>query len=105
MTDVADEMEIPYRFLRKLAKKMVAANLVCSRRGKGGGLLLARPPERISLYDVVSAVSPSGVVLSHCLLRPEECGRTGLCKAHREFRQIQDDVDRRLRRITINVLV
>lgn len=105
MPEVAAEMEIPYRFLRKLSKKMVAAGLVRSLRGKGGGLMLARPPARISLYDAVTAVAPAGAVLSHCLLRPGECGRTVSCRVHGEFRMIQNDVDRRLKRVTFDTLV
>ncbi len=104
MAILAEQMEIPYRFLRKLAKKMVAAGLIESRRGKGGGLSLARPPKSVSLYDAVAAIAPGSATISACLLDRKRCTRTPFCRAHEEFRVIQDDVNRRLKQITLDSL-
>lgn len=102
---IAEEMDIPYRFLRKLVKRMVAGRLLLSRRGKGGGLELARPAARITLFDILAIMGPAGTQLSQCIAKPSTCRRVGTCRVHRAIRSIQTSVDRQLRGITLDSLV
>ncbi len=99
--DVAKEMDIPYRFLRKLVKRLVVGGLIESRRGKGGGVALAKDPKAISLYDIVKVTGPRGVEISLCTADPKCCNRSALCVMQREFAGIQVEVDRRLKKILI----
>lgn len=103
--EIAGEMDIPYRFLRKLVKRMVAGRLLLSRRGKGGGLMLAREAGEISLFDVLHVMSPDGTRLSHCEAGGVACRRAGTCRMHRTIHKIQASVDRQLREATIASLV
>jgi Rrf2 family iron-sulfur cluster assembly transcriptional regulator len=98
---VAEEMDIPYRFLRKLAKRLVSGGLIESRRGKGGGVALARKPKDISLFDVLKATGPRGAELSLCVSEPNACNRSTLCRLHREFKGIQSEVDKRLKAVSL----
>lgn len=50
------------------------AGLIESRRGKAGGYLLARPPEAITLRQVVDAVDPS--LLQCSVAREGESGQS-----------------------------
>jgi len=102
---IAGEMEIPYRFLRKLVKRMVAGRLLVSHRGKGGGLELARPAARITLFDILEIMAPAGTQLSQCVAKPNSCRRAGTCRVHRAIRGIQTSVDRQLRGTTLASLV
>ena len=99
--DIAAEMDIPYRFLRKLVKRLVSGQLIASRRGKHGGVALARDPALITLFDIVQATGPRGVEMSPCISRPEECGRASLCQLLGEFKLIQEGVDKHLKRVRI----
>jgi Rrf2 family protein len=103
--EIAREMDIPYRFLRKLVKRMVAARLVNSQRGKGGGLTLGREAGRITLYDVLQAMSPMATRLSNCRSKGTLCSRARICGMHRAIHKIQGSVDRQLRDVTIASLV
>ena len=103
--DVAEAMDIPYRFLRKLVKRMVAGGLLKSRRGKGGGLELARPAGRITLFDILEIMAPVGTQLSSCVAKPGDCRRSGTCRVHQAISTIQTSVNRQLRGITLESLV
>jgi Rrf2 family protein len=50
--------QVPTGYLSKVMQTLAEAGLVRSQRGLGGGFVLARPPERISVLDVVNAVDP-----------------------------------------------
>ncbi len=50
--------DVPRPYLSKLMSQLVRAKLVQSRRGVGGGFVLARPPHEISMWDIVQAIDP-----------------------------------------------
>jgi len=103
--EVAKELEIPYRFLRKLVKRLVGGGIIESRRGKGGGVALAKPDKNISLYDILQVMGPRGVELNICSSDPTSCARSPLCRMQREFSNIQMEVDLRLKNVFIADLV
>jgi Rrf2 family protein len=53
---VAQAQSIPANFLENILRDLRRAGIVESRRGQAGGYTLARPPEEISLADVIRAV-------------------------------------------------
>jgi len=104
-TVLAEEMEIPYRFLRRILLKLGEAGLVISQRGKQGGLRLARPAEQVSLLDAVRAVDPTVLTLNVCLTDPAECGRSSHCVVHAELAAIQTQMHQQLDGISLATLV
>lgn len=53
---IAERRGLPLQFLEQLLGTLRRDGLVESRRGAGGGYLLARPAEEISVLDVVQAL-------------------------------------------------
>jgi Rrf2 family protein len=51
--------QIPHRFLEQIFQRLRKAGLVRGKRGPGGGYVLSRPPDQISLREVVEAVEGS----------------------------------------------
>lgn len=56
IADVARRQKIPQKFLELILAGMKQGGLVESRRGAEGGYLLARPPESVTVGDVLRAV-------------------------------------------------
>jgi Rrf2 family protein len=54
--DIADRTGLPQAYLEQILLALKGAGLVRSKRGVGGGYVLARPADEITLGDVVSAV-------------------------------------------------
>ncbi len=93
--DIAREMQIPKSFLAKIVQKLARASLVKSFRGVKGGFQLGRPPEAISLLDVVEAIEHD-LSVNVCALDHTLCGRSKTCPIHpvwveirKDFRKIQ----------------
>lgn len=53
---IAEAQDIPAKFLETILLELKHAGIVRSQRGPDGGYTLARPPEDISLADVIRAV-------------------------------------------------
>lgn len=104
-TLLAEEMEIPYRFLRRILLKLAGEGFVRSARGKQGGLRLALAPEGISLFDIVRVMDPDTVTLNECLADTDFCARSSRCVVHRELDRIQGVLRRELSGVTLADLV
>jgi len=53
---IAEKKGIPERFLLKVLKPLVSAEILTSVKGPHGGYRLARPPQDISVLDVIESV-------------------------------------------------
>lgn len=54
--EIAERTSLPQPYLEQILLAVKGAGLVRSKRGVGGGYVLARPPEEITLADIVAAV-------------------------------------------------
>ena len=60
--DIADRTALPQPYLEQILLALKGAGIVRSKRGVGGGYVLARPPDEITLAQIVSAVDGPIVV-------------------------------------------
>ncbi len=54
--EIAERTDLPQPYLEQILLAVKGAGLVRSKRGVGGGYVLARPPEEITLAQILSAV-------------------------------------------------
>ena len=54
--EIAEHERIPVKFLEQILLDLKHAGLVASQRGADGGYWLARPPEEITLAEVIRSV-------------------------------------------------
>jgi Rrf2 family protein len=54
--DIAERTGLPQPYLEQILLALKGAGLVRSKRGVGGGYVLARSPDQIQLSEVISAV-------------------------------------------------
>ena len=55
---------VPANYLVQILSELRNGGLISSRRGKQGGYVLARPPEKITLYDIVRLIEGDLLELS-----------------------------------------
>ena len=75
---VAQRQSIPLKYMRQIAYSLEAGGLLISVRGPGGGYILPRPPEEISLIEIIKSVAGS-LSLVPCLDNPRYCERSSCC--------------------------
>ena len=100
LVEITEKHEIPQRFLVQILLQMKAAGLVATTRGASGGYRLAKPPEQITLADILG-------VLDH-LEEPED-GQLGNTSMSRRlqvvWRQMAENRMKFLQQITLRQLV
>lgn len=96
---LATATRVPKAYLAKVLQALTRGGLVQSRRGVGGGTSLARPPEKITILEVVNAVEPVQRIES-CPLGLAAHGAR-LCPLHRRMDQALASVEQAFARTTL----
>ncbi|MBX9721564.1 MAG: Rrf2 family transcriptional regulator, partial [Candidatus Obscuribacterales bacterium] len=81
--DIAATTKVPPGYLSKLMQQLVKAKLVNSQRGIGGGFVIARTANQITILDVVNAVDPIELIKT-CPLGITSHG-LNLCPLHKRL--------------------
>jgi Rrf2 family protein len=98
---IADEHGIPSRFLVQILLQLKGAGFVASTRGASGGYQLVKPPEEISLGEVMAVIEGHEPEVTSTPAVNSPTARV-LLGAWREIAQVQQDA---LRAITFGDLV
>ena len=103
LSDIAAAVDVPPTFLAKIFQQFSKIGLVKSFRGTGGGFMLGRPPENITLLEVVEAVE-GPIIPNRCVVTPSDCGRSGYCNVHPVWKRVQGEVRGVLEGVTLKEL-
>ncbi len=80
---IAEITKVPPGYLSKVLQTLGKSGLVRSRRGLGGGFVLAKPPGEMTVLDVVNAVDPIKRI-DCCPLDLQAHGQN-LCSLHKRL--------------------
>ena len=100
--DVSEATQVPHDYLTKVMQELEGAGIVTTRRGPGGGYELSTPPERLTVYEVISVFSPIPRV-KECPLGIE--GHTNLCPLHKRLDDAAFLVEKAFKDTTIAELI
>jgi Rrf2 family cysteine metabolism transcriptional repressor len=102
---IATAQDIPENYLRRLLIALKRGGLVLSQKGPSGGYLLARPPGRITMADVVELIEGDYVPVE-CLEEAANspCRRDRACPMRDVWREVRDQVNSILRSTTLETL-
>jgi Rrf2 family protein len=97
--EIAKEQAIPKRFLEQILNDLKDAGVVSSRRGAQGGYTLARPPELITLAEIIRHIDgPLAPVscVSQRFYEPCTCPDESRCGIRTIMREVRDGISRML---------
>ncbi|HZX28660.1 MAG TPA: SUF system Fe-S cluster assembly regulator [Telluria sp.] len=85
--EIAAAIQVPAPTVSKILKTLARGGLVTSLRGAKGGYLLARPPARISMADIIHAMDgPIG--MTECSVTPGLCVQEKACAVRANWQRI-----------------
>jgi Rrf2 family protein len=103
--EIAAVQGVPENYLRRLLIELKRGGLVLSQKGPNGGYMLARPPVRITMADVVEIIE-GGYTPVECLEDGANsfCPRDSGCPMRDVWRDVRDSVVGILRNATLQSL-
>jgi Rrf2 family protein len=82
IADLAEREHIPHKFLELILLELRNAGILRSKKGKGGGYALARPPREVTLGQIIRVVD--GPLAPIPCVSEESCGTRMVMKEVRD---------------------
>ncbi len=93
--DLAAVTGVPRQFLGKILHRLARLGLLDSAKGRGGGFRFLRPPEQISLAEVVESVEGKDI-MRLCVLGLDKCDAQQPCPMHDQWTLFRDRLKDRI---------
>ncbi|MFN8008381.1 MAG: Rrf2 family transcriptional regulator [Terriglobia bacterium] len=90
LEEIAAHEQIPPVFLRKVLGELRRHRLLRSIKGIHGGYELNRPPEAITLWDVVHSLEPDPD-FDTCILGKGMCDPKSPCPFHQDWQKLRQE--------------
>ena len=101
LKDISKRQDISLKYLEQIVGLLTRANLVKSRRGAGGGYVLAKAPEKYTVGDILR-VTEGNLAPITCLEAEENlCPRAESCKAVKFWQGLYNTVNKYLDSTTL----
>ncbi|HVM75600.1 MAG TPA: Rrf2 family transcriptional regulator [Candidatus Saccharimonadales bacterium] len=78
LNELAVATGVQESFLSKILQRLVHQGMLLSQRGSGGGFVLNRAPDQVTLLDVIEAIE-GPTQLNHCIGEDGHCSRKEWC--------------------------
>ena len=101
---VSKRENISVKYLEQLIIPLKKANFVKSVRGPKGGHMLAKPPEEITVGEIVRILE-GGINLSSCIENPEVCDRTTRCLTRGVWEEATKAMYDKLNSVTLSKMI
>lgn len=99
--EISQKLNIPKEFISKILQSLTESRLIESKKGKGGGFLLAKRPSKIKLIDIVEAIDGLDS-FNTCVLGFPNCSNKNPCPVHDEWGEIRQKALSMLSKETID---
>jgi Rrf2 family protein len=90
LNEIAGRQDISEKYLWQIASNLRTAGFVSAVPGKRGGFFLSKPPEMITLKDILDSLEGNGALVD-CVHDRKICKRSSTCVA----REVWQEVNRR----------
>lgn len=104
VSELVRKLKIPRPFLRKILQVLNRKRLLRSYRGQDGGFMLALPPNRIFLVDLIT-IFQGPISLNRCVFKKGICPDVRTCVLRKKMEAIEKGVVSKLKAITIKSLL
>ncbi len=89
---IAYQLDIPKEFISKILQSLTKSEIIVSQRGSAGGFKLGRPPENITLMDVVQKIDGTGA-FEDCLIGHLSCNSEQPCPLHETWAAMRSELN------------
>jgi Rrf2 family protein len=100
LSEICTHYRLPRKHLAKVFHAFAKDGLLASTRGVSGGFSLRRPPDKVSVLEIVRRVE-GAVELPSCLIVRDPCEDPDDCRVGLFVRRLQEGVLQQFRRTSL----
>lgn len=101
---IAESQDVSVAYLEQILNTLRKGGLISSVKGPGGGYVLSRPPERISIGAILRELE-GPVAITSCLDPKEGCMRVDGCVTHLLWKSLGEKIESFLDDMTLGDLL
>jgi len=102
--EISEKQDVSVAYLEQIPNKLRKAGIIQSVKGPGGGYMLARDPEKISIGQILKELE-GPVAITSCLDPSEGCVRVDSCVTHLLWKSLGDNIERFLDSMSLQDLL
>ena len=95
---------MPAQYLEQLLGQLRRNGLITTVRGAQGGYAIARPPEEITVANILEATE-GPVQMSACDGEENACPQSGSCCTQNAFSYLEENINRLMHSITLSDII
>jgi len=104
LKDISGRQGISEKYLSNIIIPLKAAKIVNSSRGAHGGYTLAKPPEKVTVKEVIDILEGNSIVVE-CLNNSAVCDRINQCPTQDLWRKLESVINNFLASVTLRDIV
>ncbi|MCL4536551.1 MAG: Rrf2 family transcriptional regulator [Nitrospirae bacterium] len=102
--EISERQDVSVAYLEQILNKLRKAGLIRSIKGPGGGYILNKSPEKVSIASILNELE-GPVALTSCLDPEGGCVRVDSCVTHLLWKALGEQVEAFLKTITLKNLI
>lgn len=102
--EISEKQNVSIAYLEQILNKLRKADLIVSKKGPGGGYVLNKSPQEISIAAILNELE-GPVAITSCLDPSEGCVRVDSCVAHLLWKALGEQIGGFLHTITLKNLL
>jgi Rrf2 family protein len=104
LDEISEKQKISRVYLAQILNRLRQARLIRSSRGPGGGYVLRKSPDEITLYDVLEPLE-GPVCVASCIDPSEGCDEVDECVAFPIWRRLAQYIECMLKNVKLADLI
>lgn len=102
--EISDKQNVSVAYLEQILNTLRRSGIIQSVKGPGGGYVLARDPDKISIGQILKELE-GPVAITSCLDPAEGCIRVDSCVTHLLWKSLGENIEHFLDSMTLNDLL
>lgn len=102
--EISKRQDVSIPYLEQILNRLRHAGLIKSMKGPGGGYILSKKPEEISISEILKELE-GPFALTSCLNPEEGCVRVDTCVTHLLWKRLGEEIEEFLNTITLKDLL
>ena len=102
--EISERQDVSVAYLEQILNQLRKSGIISSVKGPGGGYVLSRPPDDVSIGEILRVLE-GPVAITSCLDPKEGCMRVDGCVTHLLWKALGENIEAFLNKMTLRDLL